>query len=137
MDQMTALRFQTGGRHQTSPASLRGSLVGNLGRLTWVRLQHRQKLHYPFLKVCAILPCVQTKVWLPVIGLFNVHTGVHACDCTRGLYRHRKRVCSESWLWEKKPSPHPGTEPASTACLSNALPTELHPRPSSQGSSQF
>ena len=24
-NQMTALRFQTGGRHQTSPASLRGS----------------------------------------------------------------------------------------------------------------
>ena len=26
-NQMTALRFQTGGRHQTSPASLRGELT--------------------------------------------------------------------------------------------------------------
>ena len=26
-NQMTALRFQTGGRHQTSPASLRGELI--------------------------------------------------------------------------------------------------------------
>ena len=30
-NQMTALRFQTGGRHQTSPASLRGTaMIGNL-----------------------------------------------------------------------------------------------------------
>ena len=27
-NQMTALRFQTGGRHQTSPASLRGTFRG-------------------------------------------------------------------------------------------------------------
>ena len=30
-NQMTALRFQTGGRHQTSPASLRGSLEREKG----------------------------------------------------------------------------------------------------------
>ena len=30
-NQMTALRFQTGGRHQTSPASLRGSIGWGLG----------------------------------------------------------------------------------------------------------
>ena len=35
-NQMTALRFQTGGRHQTSPASLRGACFtfGRLGSLT-------------------------------------------------------------------------------------------------------
>ena len=27
-----------------------------------------------------------------MFGLFNVHTDADACDCTRGLYRHRKRV---------------------------------------------
>ena len=55
---------------------------------------------------------------------------MNACDCTRGLYGHRKRICAESWLWgEKKNSfPHRGTEPASVACRSDALkPTELHP----------
>ena len=30
-NQMTALRFQTGGRHQTSPASLQGSLHDSAG----------------------------------------------------------------------------------------------------------
>ena len=29
-NQMTALRFQTGGRHQTSPASLRGPVEGKV-----------------------------------------------------------------------------------------------------------
>ena len=26
---------------------------------------------------------------------------MHA-NCTRGVYRHRKRVCAKSWLWERK-----------------------------------
>ena len=34
-----------------------------------------------------------------------------------------------SWLWEKKPLPHLGVEPASAACRFDPLPTELHPRP--------
>ena len=25
-----------------------------------------------------------------------------------GVYGHRKRVCTESWLWEKNPLPHRG-----------------------------
>ena len=40
-----------------------------------------------------------------------------------------KRVCTKSWLWEKNPLLHQGTEPASVACQSNALPTELYPHP--------
>ena len=43
------------------------------------------------------------------------------------MYGHRKRVCTESWLWEKNPFPHRGIELASAACRSDALPTELHP----------
>ena len=31
--------------------------------------------------------------------------------------------------WKKNPWLHRGIEPASAACLFNALPTELHPRP--------
>ena len=36
--------------------------------------------------------------------IFNVNTDVTAYDCTRGCTDTRKRVCTESWLWEKKPS---------------------------------
>ena len=49
-----------------------------------------------------------------------------------GVYGHRKRVCTEGWLWEKNPLPHRGIEPVSAACRSDALPTELHPHPISK-----
>ena len=38
---------------------------------------------------------VQTMVWLPVFGIFNVRTNVYACDCKRGLYEHHKSVSNE------------------------------------------
>ena len=44
-----------------------------------------------------------------------MHVTVHR------VYRHCKRVCSESWLWEKNPLSHWGIEPASVVCQSNAL----------------
>ena len=59
---------------------------------------------------------------------FNVCTAVDACDCTRGLYGQRKRVCTESWLWKQNPLPHRGLEPASVLRLafqSDAPPTDL------------
>ena len=59
--------------------------------------------------------------------IFNVCTDVNACDCTWGFTDTRKRVCTESGLWEKNPLLHRGFEPASAACQSDALPTELHP----------
>ena len=68
------------------------SLAENSGHLIWVRQEQR----YPFLLVCAVVLCVQTVVWLPVFGGYNMHTDVDACDCTQGLYRHLKRVCSGS-----------------------------------------
>ena len=43
------------------------------------------------------------------------------------VYGHLKRVCTESGLWEKNPLPQRGIEPASAACWSDAVPTELHP----------
>ena len=33
---------------------------------------------------------------LPVLGIFNVRTDVDACDCTRELYGHRKKVCADN-----------------------------------------
>ena len=64
-----------------------------------------------------------------MLGIFNVCTDFSACDCIRGLYGHRKEVCTESWHWEKPPLPHRKIEPVSAACRSQGLPTELHPRP--------
>ena len=61
-------------------------------------------------------------------GIFNVRTYLNVCDCTGGS-TDTVSVCTESWLREKNPSPHHGIEPVSTACRSDALPTELHPHP--------
>ena len=93
------------------------------------RLQQPQEQRYPFLTVHAVFSCVQTKVRLPVLWIFHVRTDVNARDCTRGLCGHRKRVCTESWLWEKNSSSHRGIEPDSAACRSGALTSELLPRP--------
>ena len=45
--------------------------------------------------------CVQIMVWPLMIGIYNVHTAVMAFSCTWRLYKHRKRVCTESWIWKK------------------------------------
>ena len=45
----------------------------------------------------------------------------------RGVCGHRKRVCTESWLWEKNPLLHQKIKLASVAYWPNTLPTELHP----------
>ena len=66
------------------------------GRLTWVSLQPPQEQRCPFLAVRVVFSCVQTKVWLPLLGIFIVCRDVNACDYTRGFYGHRKRVCTES-----------------------------------------
>ena len=56
----------------------------------------------------------------------------HRCKCMRlhmGVYGHRRRVCTESWLREKNPLPYRRIEPASAPCRSNALSTEPHLHP--------
>ena len=35
-----------------------------------------QEQCYPFLSMCAVFSCVQTMVWLPMFGIFNVCTDV-------------------------------------------------------------
>ena len=51
-----------------------------------------------------------------------------------GVYRHRKRVCTESWLWDENLLPHRGIEPASAAWWSNAVTNwaTSHPHTSSK-----
>ena len=79
--------------------------------------QQPQEHRYPFLSVCGVFSCIQTMIWLPVFGIFNVRSDADACDCTRGLCGHRQRVRTESWPREKNPLPHPGLEPASVLRL--------------------
>ena len=108
----------------------------------WVALpylgkpQQLQEQRYPFLPVCVGVLWVKWKIWLPVLGIFNTHTDVEACDCTRGLYKHQdsKRVCTGSWLWEKTLLPHQGLKPTSVLCLafSRMLYQLSYPCPSSQ-----
>ena len=71
--------------------------LGKFGLPSMGKAEQLQEQRYPFLSVCAVFSCVQTMAWLPVFGSFNVHTHVEACNCTRGLYWHRKRVCTGSW----------------------------------------
>ena len=82
------------------------------------------------ISVCSTA-CVQTMVRLPVLGILTcIQMLTHATYCTLRLYGHRKRVCTESGLWEKNPLPHLGLEPASVLRLAfqlDALPTELSP----------
>ena len=46
----------------------------------------------------------------------NMCTDVNTCDCTQGLYWWYKRVCTESWLWEKSLA-----APGNWACVSGVL----------------
>ena len=36
------------------------------------------------LPVCAVFSYVRTIVWLTMLGIYNAHTDVDSCDCTRG-----------------------------------------------------
>ena len=40
------------------------------------KAQQPQEQRYPFLLVCVVVSCVQTMIWLPVFGIFNVRTDV-------------------------------------------------------------
>ena len=65
--------------------------------------------------VCGVFLCIQTVIWLPMLGIFDVRRNANACDYTRELYEHHKRVCTKSWLWRKNFLPHRGVKPAPAA----------------------
>ena len=88
--------------------------------------QQQQEQCYPLLSMCVVFLRVQTTVWPPVFGIFNMHTDVNVCDCTQRLYGlHWKLTVGEKSLAVL------GTQkPALLLCLafqSDALPTELSP----------
>ena len=113
-------------------------LVRNSGRLTLVRhyfIVTREKFRSPYLGKAHQLQeqrythsyqCVQylcvSKQWYGCQSL--VFLPCARCWCMRlhtGLYGHRKRVCTGSWLWEKNPLPQRGLEPASLLRLALQL----------------
>ena len=95
------------------------SLVGNSGRLTWVRHSSRKSSATHSHHVCAVFLCVQAVVWLPVFAIWNASTHVDArgCNDTDTV----KRVCTGSRLGEKNPLPHRGLEPESALRLAFAV----------------
>ena len=60
------------------------------------KAQQPQEQRYPSLSVCAVFPCVQTRIWLPVFGIFNVCSDADECDFTRGLYGE-SALRADSW----------------------------------------
>ena len=105
------------------------SPMGNSGRFPRGKSAATES-RYPTDGACWVFYCFYNPPKSDIdYRIFNVRTDVNnACDCTRAVYGHCKRVCTISWLWEKKnPLPHRGIEPASAACRSDALSTELHP----------
>ena len=74
------------------------SLAGNSGRLTWVIKAHQpqeQRYNHSYQSVRDL--CV-SKQWFgcQFWGFLAYAQMFDACDCTRRLYGHRKRVCAES-----------------------------------------
>ena len=76
---------------------------------TRVMLQQLQEQHCLFLPVHGVFLCVQTMVWLPVFGIFNVCTGFDAGSGTQELCTNavgesalivdavRKKICFCTW----------------------------------------
>ena len=57
------------------------------------KVQPQQEQRYPFLSMRAVFFCVQTMVWLPVLGDFNMHTHVNAraYACKHAHTKHTSR----------------------------------------------
>ena len=86
---------------------------------------------YPTYGVCWVFQCFHNPPNSDTdMGIFNMRTDVNACDCTRGCTDTIRESARESWHWGENPLPHWGFKPASAACQSVALPTELHHPPS-------
>ena len=92
----------------SSILALQLSLAGNSGRLNWLRLQQPQEQRYPLLTVPAVCSFAQTKVYLSMLGIFNVHTDVNACDFTRGYTDTIRESALKVYTERKKSLAAPG-----------------------------
>ena len=91
------------------------SCAGSSDRLTYYlgTEQQPQEQRYPFLPECVVIAFVQARYM--AASVWDVYVRTDACDCTQGLYGHRKRVCTGCRLWEKKNLAAPGTRTRVTA----------------------
>ena len=98
------------------------SLAGNLGCPTWVRHRSRRSSATHSYRYVQYFH-VQTMVWLPMFGIFNVCTDVDACDCTDTI-----RECALEADSRRKTLASPGIWTRTSIALAfqlDALPTEL------------
>ena len=79
---------------------------GKFGSPYLGKVEQPQKQHYPLLLVCALFSCVQTMVWLPVLGIFEVVTDVDVleADSGRKISQHTRdsNPCqTATWLFSQ------------------------------------
>ena len=77
--------------------STSSSFAGTSGHLTWARYTAAARAAPPMpISVYSVFG-VQTMLWLPVFGTFNVSADFGGCACTRRLHgrRENKRACTE------------------------------------------
>ena len=126
---MSALRELTVRQLQRDPAIVHLGIISNRTRplffffldsfyistslsIIWVRRKSRKNnathsyrsVHYfPVSKQCCGCQCLQFSTCEQML--------MHTTAVTRGLYGHRKTVCTGSGLWEKNPSPYRHSNP--------------------------
>ena len=93
------------------------SFARNSGLLAWIGHSSWKRSAVHFYKYVQYFHVSKQSYGCQCLGFLNVHTDVDACDCTRGLCGHRKRICIGSWPWEKYTLPHRELEPASVLRL--------------------
>ena len=103
------------------------SLIGNSGCLPRGK-PAAIELRYSTYGACWVFWCLHNPSNSAMdYGIFNVRTDVNACDCTRGCTDTLKEPAMKVTSGRKNPLPRRGIEPATAACRSDALPTDLHP----------
>ena len=61
------------------------------------------ELCYPTYWACWVSQCFHKSLNSDMDhGIYHMRTDANACECTQRCTDTRKRVCTESWLWEKK-----------------------------------
>ena len=108
--------------------------AGNSGRPTHIiKAQQPKEQRYPFLSVCAVFSCVQIFVWLGFLTCAQMIMLMHAIahgGCTETVRESALEVDSGRKIPCCTGDSNP-REYCARAFQSDALPTELFPRPSS------
>ena len=105
------------------------SPMGNSGCLPWGKPAATES-HYPTSGACWVFQCFHNPSNSDTdYGIFNVRTDINASNCTRGRMDTLRESALKADSGRNIPCRTAGIEPASAACQSDAVPTELHLRP--------